>query len=353
MLVAAVVLLSLAVSARAGTVPPPDQEGDDTGLHLLREAAAAARLQDYTGTRFVTSWGISGASSTLFDVRHTAAGGLFVDDVSPREPGRWVDPGSLAGGMASPPEGMLRTLAGNYRVVPAGGGVVCGRDSLIVEALRPDGTRAARFWIDELSRLLLRREILDGAGRVAYADTFLDLTLPDPRPVPPATGSAPAEPPRVPSPSPSPSPPQSLPQSPPGPEELDRLRARGWEFSGSLPGRLRLFSASDAARDYLYLGYSDGLSVVSVFIQPGDLDETRLRGWHAQSLDGHTIWIRDSVEREAIWASGGHVYTVLADAPADMVDAAIAALPHEGEPGLWLRMGKGAARLLSWINPFE
>jgi hypothetical protein len=130
------------------------------------------------------------------------------------------------------------------------------------------------------------------------------------------------------------------------------LFARGWRFPRALPGHLELFAADNTSPGYLYLGYSDGLSVVSVFIQSGVLDEERLRGWHAEQRSGHTIWIRDSAGQETIWASGGHVYTVFADAPADMVDAVVAALPHEPVPDLWTRLGRGANRLLSWVNPF-
>jgi sigma-E factor negative regulatory protein RseB len=49
------------------------------------------------------------------------------------------------------------------------------------------------------------------------------------------------------------------------------------------------------------------------------------------------------------------VITVVADAPDETIDAALAAVPPK-EPddhGLLGRIGKGAARIASWFNPFD
>jgi hypothetical protein len=46
------------------------------------------------------------------------------------------------------------------------------------------------------------------------------------------------------------------------------------------------------------------------------------------------------------------VYTVMADAPAQTVDAVVGALPHDGPPGFWKRLSRGFVRLASWVNPF-
>ncbi|MDP9865175.1 MULTISPECIES: sigma-E factor regulatory protein RseB domain-containing protein [Streptosporangium] len=326
---AAVMLLGLVMGGPAHAVQPDESDSDDTGLHLLREAAVAGRARGYSGTQYVTAWGRSAAVSSVLEVRNVPGEGLTVH-AQPSGLLQRVDPGTPAGGMSTPSETMLEVLARNYRVVAVGEGRVCGRPARLVHAVRADGTVAARYWLDEAGGPVLRRELLDGRGRVVHAGAFVDLTLDPARQV--ATPALAA-----------------------GGFDLGRtpaLRARGWRFPDLLPGRLELFAAHDASPGYLYLGYSDGLSVVSVFIQPGVLDEERLRGWHARQRNGHTIWIRDSAEQETIWASGGHVYTVFADAPADMVDAAVAALPHEPLPSLWTRLGRGADRLLSWVNPF-
>lgn len=330
---AAFVLLGLVMTPPAAASPPDDTE--DPGMPLLREAAAAARALAYTGVQHVVSWTPTGSSSALLRVVSSAGAPVTIRDLSAGPAGRdeRVDPGSPGGGLSAPPEGMLAVLARNYRVVTAGRGAVAGRSCRIVQALRADGTVAARFCVDESSRLLLRREILDGSGRVTSAATFIELDVRHPAPHRPlrAVGQ---------------------PVTGPDPRELARLRARGWVFGDRLPGRMELFRASDAEGSYLYLGYSDGLSVVSVFVQPGYLDEERLAGWHARTSGGRTIWVRGSARQEMIWASGGNVYTVVADAPADTVDAVVAALPHEREPDVWTRLARGASRLVSWVNPF-
>lgn len=314
----AVLLLALLVllgQSGQAWATPDDAESEDTGLPLLRKSAQAGRLQSYSGTLFSTSGKVVRVSNS--------SGGMSVDR-------RAVDPATLEGGLLAPSEGMLRTLAANFQVLVAGGATACGRSARLVEALRSDGRPAARFWIDDVSGLLLRREVLDGSGRVAGAEAFVDVDIAVARDLPPAAaGSAPAV----------------------DSDALARLRAGGWQFPNLLPGRLELFDAGEA-EGFLKLGYSDGLSVVSVFVQRGRLDEERLKGWRSQRSDGHTIWVRESAGLELIWASGGHVYTVFADAPADVVEAAVAGLPHEAEPGFWARLGRGADRVLSWVNPF-
>lgn len=148
-----------------------------------------------------------------------------------------------------------------------------------------------------------------------------------------------------------------------GDPDVSALRARGWPVPGTLPRRLRLVSAAErrldgrpltgtegTERTYVHLGYSDGESVVSVFIQKGRLDATSLTDWHARERFGHTIWVREPGSGNAIWSSGDYVYTVLADAPADVVDAAVAALPHEDEPGFWERLARSVDRALDWVG---
>jgi hypothetical protein len=147
--------------------------------------------------------------------------------------------------------------------------------------------------------------------------------------------------------------------------DVSRLRARGWVVPGALPRRLRLVlaeerrldgrpftGAEDVASTYVHLGYSDGRSTVSVFVQQGRLDAARLVNWHVRERFGHTIWTQESDGRNAIWSSGEHVYTLFADAPADVVDSVIATLPHEDEPGFWERLSRNVARAVAWANPF-
>jgi sigma-E factor negative regulatory protein RseB len=102
----------------------------------------------------------------------------------------------------------------------------------------------------------------------------------------------------------------------------------------------------------LELGYSDGLSVVSVFEQRGDL-ASGLAGWQKATVDGHVIYVAESDQRSLTWSSHGMVYTVMADAPDQTVDAVVGSLPHDKPPGFWKRMSRGFVRLASWVNPFR
>jgi sigma-E factor negative regulatory protein RseB len=47
------------------------------------------------------------------------------------------------------------------------------------------------------------------------------------------------------------------------------------------------------------------------------------------------------------------VYTLIADAPASTVSEVVAGLPHQDQPGFWVRMARGFRRLASWANPFS
>jgi hypothetical protein len=42
----------------------------------------------------------------------------------------------------------------------------------------------------------------------------------------------------------------------------------------------------------------------------------------------------------------------VADAPAGTVAQVIGALPHDGPPGFWARLGRGFRRLVTLANPF-
>lgn len=118
---AAVMLLGLVMGGPAHAVQPDESDSDDTGLHLLREAAVAGRARGYSGTQYVTAWGRSAAVSSVLEVRNVPGEGLTVH-AQPSGLLQRVDPGTPAGGMSTPSETMLEVLARNYRVVAVGEG---------------------------------------------------------------------------------------------------------------------------------------------------------------------------------------------------------------------------------------
>jgi sigma-E factor negative regulatory protein RseB len=119
-----------------------------------------------------------------------------------------------------------------------------------------------------------------------------------------------------------------------------------------------LFAAtqtSTSSGQVVGLSYSDGLSVVSLFVQRGELAGP-MPGWQQVSLTGRTVYAVDPAgqgERSLSWSAGGYVYTLIADAPQPTVSQVVAALPGNAAPGFWQRIAHGLSRLASWANPLR
>jgi sigma-E factor negative regulatory protein RseB len=205
----------------------------------------------------------------------------------------------------------------------------------------PAGAPAARFWLDRETGLVLRREVVDAAGRTVLATAFLDLQVPA------------AGPPAGPAPVPSPEPALE-------PADPEALRAEGWPVPPTLAGlELHETRAGGTGPDRLVqLAYSDGLLGVSVFAQPGELDHRALQGWELRRVGAAEVWVADSVPQRVAWTAGGTVFTVLADAPAGTLDEAVDGLPHD-HPGaleaaasdLRERLARGLSRVADWASP--
>lgn len=318
---------------------------------LLERAAAAGHDQPYSGTEYLTSWSAAGTSSVIVHLDHVPGSGVWVRvEGGSLAPGGSTTGGAAPGGSAGtgatalvgdPAAGGLdpRALAAlerHYTVLVAGPGRCAGRAATVVEVRRrPDGRIAGRLWIDDQTGLLLRRELYDDAGRMVRAAAFVDVAMT--ATAPNAMSSAG----KVVAPSPG------RPVSAGG---LAGLRADGWAVPPALPGGLELYDArllGSGPAQVLHLSYSDGLFAVSVFAQRGRLNPA---GWQPTRVAGQPVYGRGGLTRQLTWSDGRWVYTVVADAPDDLVAGTVAALPHAAADSLSTRLARGVRKMTAWLR---
>ena len=324
---------------------PARTAASSAGLRLLQEAATACRATSYHGEQVVLWWGPGETSASLVDVWHQP-GQMTLVQAADVPPDKAVGAGILPGAADDPdPDGILGVsnqllvlLQSNYQIAYVGRGSAIGRTALVVEVRRPGGGGlAARFWLDAATKLPLRREIFTSGSHLISEDSFVNLQLGAG-----ALGAMPA------------------PAGGPWTTRLDSvtltaLRTKGWPLPARLPGNLVLFAATQTSAPsgrVIDLSYSDGLAVISVFVQRGELAKP-MPGWRQIGIRGKTVYSIDPDERSFAWSSGGFVYTVVADAPAAVVSQVVAAMPNSIPPGFWGRMAVGFRRLASWLNPLH
>jgi sigma-E factor negative regulatory protein RseB len=323
------------------------RQGNARAARLLTQAAQAAILTSYQGEEIVSHWGRSGGTVLVSEIWHVR-GGQTVTQTLAAGTSASGEPYLSSDTDGQSPEGVLGVTAPlvslletHYIVVYSGSGSADNRAAQVVQAWRDDGSLAARFWLDDATKLPLEREVFDSAGHMICEDVFINVRLENRAPIAaPASGLAD---------------PQGPWTNPLTARQLLALRARGWLVPSGLPGGLSLFTGARTATNtgtVLHLGYSDGLSVVSLFEQRGNL-AAKLAGWQKTTVAGHVVYTSGPDQRSLTWSSRGMVYTVIADAPAKTVDAVVGMLPHDAPPGFWKRMSRGLARLASWANPFR
>jgi sigma-E factor negative regulatory protein RseB len=331
------------------------------GMRLLSGAASAGLAASYQGTELITQSGVAGSVKMISQVWHQGGGLTIVETPGGTTVSAAARPAAADVASSDPvgdsPEGvfgvtksLVAMLSKHYVAVYRGGGGAVGRAATVVEVYRFDGSLAARYWLDKQTMLPLRRELFDTADNVISEDSFALVKFGAPA-VPKlaaaaaaavkarslTTAQAAAEPAWVAAATPA--------------RFVTSLAAQGWRVPGSLPGGLPLYAAAwtkTTSGEVVDLEYSDGLYVISIFVERGTL-AANMAGWRQVDVAGQQAFVSG---HSVTWSGLGFVYTMIADAPPQTVTQVVGELPRSGSPGVLSRLGRGFTRIARVIDPF-
>ncbi|MGW6280675.1 sigma-E factor regulatory protein RseB domain-containing protein [Kribbella sp. NPDC055071] len=332
----ALIGFGLPTPAVAVALPTATRADSPLAVSWLERAAAAPNRVSYHGTQIITAWGPHGASSAMLDIVHAASQGSEISvDGSSAAPGAKAFVQRATSSEASIDGGPLALLKATYQLVYQCCTDTIGRAAVLVEALRGDQTLAARFWIDKATGLLLQRQLFSVDGKtMVRATVFTELEIED-------SEFLAHLPPMVPSGV------ESL-----GLGKADSLRSQGWVCAPELPASMQLYDVhKDTTNGSLQFSYSDGLFNVSLFEQRGELDPAAVAGFSRTDTPG--VYLRYGMPSYVVWSSGGIVYTLIGDLPADMLGQVVRAFPHDVPAKLTAiqRVGAGLAKIATWLTP--
>jgi negative regulator of sigma E activity len=315
------------------------------GMRLLAKSAVAGHAASYQGVEMIAQLGVSGPETMVSDVWHRS--GVTVTQTSDTATLTNSQPYVSYDVDSSSPDGVFgvtSTLVGllgkHYVAIYRGTGSAVGRPAFVVELDRSDGSLAARFWLDEQTMVPLRREVYDASDQLISEDAFVQVQFGALTSPPAATGTPAAA-----------AGGSWTTAAAPGQLVAD-LDRQGWQLPSALPGGLPLYAAAQSqtgAGQVVEICYSDGLSVVSLFVQRGTL-APKAAGWQQVSLLGHQAYVAG---HSVIWAGDGFVYTMMADAPPGVATQVVASVPQDIAPGILDRIRRGLDRLAALIDPFH
>lgn len=330
------------------------------GMRLLGLAANASLATSYQGAELLSQSGVSGSVTMVAQVWHKSWGRTLVeasDGTAPtsapaaqpaarraRVTVATSDPAiSSPEGVFGVTKGLVALLGKHYIAVYWGSGSVVGRQASVVELYRLNGTLAARYWLDSRTMVPLRRELFGTSGSVISEDSFVRVRFgrfTAPRLTVKGRGLATS--------------PQGQPawQAAPSPAKfVAALGRQGWQLPSASPGGLPLYAAASTqtpSGEIVELEYTDGLYVVSLFMQRGTLVPD-MPSWQPVRLDGQQAYVSG---HSVTWAAAGFVYTVIADTPPQTVTQIVKTMTG-GSPGVLARLGRGFVRLARVVNPFR
>lgn len=306
---------------------------------LLHSVVTAPLSFAYQGTRLVSVTAGNHWLTTHIEVDHAPGQGTtYSSGPATGATGTFVGAGGAE--LDRLTTDMLDQLLDNYDVRVTETTWLLGRPSKVVEARR-SGQLAARFWVDEASGLLLRRDLYDG-GELEMSSRFTSVNV---------THEAFL----------SHLPPEAF---PPSAEALSVLGAaalhdEGWTCPATLTGAGALTSLRrlEDVAEGVQATYTDGLATTSLFEQRGSLDprsvDTVTQGFERVSVGGSTAYLSSGFPTVALWQSGDVTYTMITDAGPTTAEEIVMALPHA--PPLVetsdSRLATGLGRMWDLLDP--
>jgi sigma-E factor negative regulatory protein RseB len=329
------------------------------GMRLLTGAADAGLSTSYQGTELISQSDVDGSVKTISQVWHEGGGQTLVETADGTTMSAAARPVASDVASSDPlsdsPEGvfgvtksLVALLSKRYVAVYRGGGTAVNRAASVVELYRFDGSLAARYWLDKQTMVPLRRELFDTADNVISEDSFVQVRfggLAEPQFA--AAGVVKAQ--ALTTAQPAAQPAWAAAAAPA--RFVTTLAEQGWLVPESLPGGLPLYAAAwttTTSGEVVDLEYSDGLYVVSLFVERGTL-ASNMAGWRQIDVGGQQAFVSG---HSVTWSGLGFVYTMIADAPPETMTQVVGALPRSDPPGVLSRLGRGLVRLAHVINPF-
>jgi len=319
------------------------------GMRLLAMAADADLTTSYQGTELISQSGVNGRVQMVSQVWHTGGGQTLVQTSAGAS-----SPATSSAAVSSSPEGvfgitksLVALLGKNYVAVYKGAGTADGRPAVVVELYRFDGSLAALYWLDRKTTVPLRRELFDSSENVISEDSFTRVQF-GAFAVPRFTAAAQRQSQAA---AQAAAQPAWVAAASPG-RFLASLSGQGWPLPAALPGGLPLYAAASAkiaGSEVADLEYSDGLYVVSLFVQRGAL-AANMAGWQPVRMAGLQAYASG---HSVTWAADGLVYTMIADAPPQTVNEVVGTLSPGSSPGLLGRLLRGFNRLAHLLDPFR
>jgi hypothetical protein len=330
--------------AMIGSAPPASAKahvragGEGAAVEFLRRAVAAPDSVSYSGTRIVFAASPRGVTTVVVDVRHVFGQGTKIKVRGGGEGSAAMFLGDHRSGSQLLRANQLSLLVTNFDLRVAGAAAVAGRHAVVVNADHP-GVASAKFWIDRATGLLLRTEVFGADGRLWRASAFVRVQI-HPRAfmehLPPVVQV-----------------PDAVALSR---RSMPALRRAGYRCPTQLKSGFALTDI-DRLREptpAVHMTYTDGLSVISVFEQRGDLAASAVDGYQPLMIDGQRVYVKYGLPTSILWASHDLVYTVLTDAPNSTLAHILAAYPApEPQPSddFWSRLWRGFGRLIACACP--